>query len=334
MTPAANKPSEAALDEEAGRPQPAVSVLLAVHNGERHLRTALDSVLRQTFADFELVLVDDASSDATHAIVESYDDPRIRVLVNDENLGLTRSLNVGLAAARGRYVARLDADDVSHPDRLALQVAYLDRHPEVALLASAYTRIDDDGRDCGDRPVPLTSREIRWRLLFLNAFAHSSVTVRRSVVVALGGYDESVRYPQDYELWSRIAERHELGALPQRLVSYRCSAGSMTSNIRNDGAPDEVAAISSRNIDRMRPGLAARVDREVAWRLLFGSARGVGVRDAACAVGPVLALQAAFARHYSLAPREAFAHRASVVKALSAGIARAAAAGLEASPRG
>ncbi|MBD0290839.1 MAG: glycosyltransferase [Thermoleophilia bacterium] len=312
---------------------PAVSVLMAVHDGERHLREAVESILGQTFADFELVVVDDASTDASRSILEGYGDPRIRLLVNRENLGLTRSLNRGLAATSGRYVARHDADDVSEPDRLALQVAHLDRNPEHALVASAYRRIDDEGRESGHRPVPLTTCSIRWRLLFLNAFTHSSVTLRRSIVVGLGGYDESVHYPQDYELWSRIAERHEVAALPQRLVSYRRSASSMTTARAASEADDEVAAISRRNVDRVLPGMGTRLDREAAWRLLFANARGVRPRRAVRTSRDVLALQAAFARHYRLSRREAVAHRGSVALALARGGRRALAASRSASER-
>jgi glycosyltransferase involved in cell wall biosynthesis len=301
---------------------PAVSVLMAVHNGERHLRPAVESVLAQTFVDFELVVVDDGSKDSTRAILGSYEDPRIRIFANDENVGLTRSLNRGLGEARGGYVARQDADDISAPERLALQVAYLDRHPEIALLASAYRRIDDAGRHSGDRPVPLGATAIRWRLLFLNAFAHSSVMVRRAVVVALGSYDETIDYGEDYDLWSRIAERHEVAALSQRLVAYRRSATSMTS-AQNKRGGDEISAISRRNVDVVLPGLGRRLDREAACRLLFGIGRPVGTKRAAATTVDVLRLQRAFARHHALTRREALAHRASVLVALARAVRRA-----------
>lgn len=307
---------------------PAISVLMAVYNGERHLPAAVESILGQTFDDFELVVVDDASTDRSRAIVESYGDPRVRVLVNTENLGLTCSLNRGLAECRGRYVARQDADDLSAQNRLALQFGFLERHPEVALLASAYRRIDDDDRDDGGRAVPLSTVGVRWRLLFLNAFTHSSIVFRRRVVVELGGYDEGVSYAEDYELWSRVAERHEVAALPQELVSYRRSADSLTSARDQESAPDETAAISRRNIDRVLPGMGARLDRDSAWRLLFADPRKVRLGAAAACVRDVLTLQAAFARRYSLDRREAAAHRASVAAALARGVVGAGAGAL------
>jgi len=267
--------------------------------------------------------VDDGSTDATRAILASYGDSRMRLIANEENIGLTRSLNRGLLEARGRYVARQDADDVSAPERLALQVEHLDLHPDVALVASAYRRIDDCGRDSGDRSVPLDATAIRWRLLFLNAFAHSSVTLRRTVVASVDGYDETFRYAQDYELWSRIAERHEVAALPQRLLAYRRSTTSMTSlGDERDGA--EIDRISRRNVGRIVPALGAQLDREAAGRLLFGSFEPVGMRRAMTTTRDVVTLQRAFVRQHELTRREALAHRASVVAALARGLRRTA----------
>jgi len=311
---------------------PAVTVLMAVYNGEQHLRPALESILGQRFTDFEFIVIDDGSTDSTRAIISSYDDARIRYFANDENLGLTRSLNRGLANARGLYVARQDADDLSAPDRLALQVAHLDRHPRIALLACAYCRIDDAGRVSAHRPVPLTATSIRWQLLFLNAFAHSSVTIRRDVALALGGYDEAIHYAQDYELWSRIAENKEVAALPQRLVSYRRSGTSMTS-AQNERDGEEVAGISKRNVERVLPSVGQRLDREAALWLLFGTLRPVGTRRAVAASRDVITLQRAFARHYDLGRREAVSHRAAVVAAVTRGLRRAAAVSF-AAPRG
>ena len=296
-------------------PPPTVSVLMAVHDGERHVRAAVESILAQTFADFELVVVDDGSRDSSRAILDSFGDARIRVVANEENIGLTRSLNRGLSECRGRYVARQDADDVSYPERLALQVAFVERRPGVGLVASSYRRIDDDDRESGERHVPLEATAIRWRLLFLNAFTHSSVVVRQEVLRELGGYDETIHYPQDYDLWSRIAERHEVAALPELLVGYRRSAESMTTAREADGGEDEVAAISRRNVDRMLPGMSARLDRDAACRLVAGAGRPVGARRALATTRDLLRLQRAFARAYALRPGEALAHRAGVLAA-------------------
>ena len=286
------------------RDAPRVTVLMAVFNGERHLRAAIDSILEQSFSDFELLIVDDASTDSSMSIVADYDDTRIVVVGNEQNLGLTKSLNRGLAVARGEYVARLDADDLAHPDRLALQVAHLDRHPTHALVASAYQRIGDDGTRYPSRAAPLTAEGIRWRLLFLNAFAHSSVTFRRGVTTALGGYDEAFVYAQDYELWSRLADRHPVAALPQELAAYRDSAVSMTNEREAPGGVDETATISRANMERVAPGTGRRIDREAAWRILFGRAKDVPAGRALRVAPDVLRLHRSFSRYYGL-PREA-----------------------------
>src|SRR4051794_29608800 len=120
---------------------PKVTVLLAVYNGERYLREAIDSILGQTFQDFEFLIINDGSTDSTREIILSYHDPRIRLVDNEDNIGQTRSLNRGLALAAGQFVARQDADDISEPERLASQVAFLEIHPEVVLLGTWYRKI-------------------------------------------------------------------------------------------------------------------------------------------------------------------------------------------------
>lgn len=209
---------------------PRVTVLLCVYNGEGYVREAIDSILAQTYGDFELLIVDDASTDATPAVLASIADRRLRVLQNRENLGLTRSLNIGLRASHGELIARHDADDLSYPDRLARQVAFLDDHPEVAAVGSQFVSISERGRR---RPPHLwmkcqTALGIRWQLLFENPFVHSSVMFRRNAVLEAGGYDESFRTNQDYELWSRLASRFQLRNLPEALVALRARASSIS----------------------------------------------------------------------------------------------------------
>ncbi len=137
---------------------PKVTVLLPVYNGARFLRQAIDSVLSQTWKDFELLVVNDGSTDGTAAILESYSDPRIRILSNVQNIGLTLSLNKGLQSARGEYIARIDADDIALPIRLEKQVSYLDQHPEVGLVATGVKVIDERGHVTGSYQAPFEHR--------------------------------------------------------------------------------------------------------------------------------------------------------------------------------
>jgi glycosyltransferase involved in cell wall biosynthesis len=298
---------------------PTVTVLMAVHDGERHLRESVESILRQTYSGLELLVVDDASTDSSRSIVESYGDPRVRVLVNERNLGLTASLNRGLEEARGRYVARQDADDVSEPSRLERQVELLERRPDLALVASHYRRIDDEGRHGGDRFVPTSPLDIRWRLLFLNAFAHSSVTFRLDEVRALGGFDERFRYAQDYELWSRLARSHQLTAVPEILVSYRRSSESLTATF--DRAGEEIREISGENL-RALDFDPARLDRDAAWRLLFGDPSDIPPEHAVEVARATIGVQAAFARTSALDERTARRHRANVGRRLGSRLVR------------
>jgi glycosyltransferase involved in cell wall biosynthesis len=220
-----------------GATPPTVSVVMAAYDAERFLREAIESILDQTYRDFELLVVDDGSADGTREIVRSYEDPRIRLVENGRNLGLARSLNRGIALARGRYLARLDADDVAEPERLARQVAFLDRRPEVGLLGSRFVQIDEAGRETARCWVPTDGTEIRWTLLFLNAFAHSAVMIRRSALERVGGYDEGLVYAMDYDLWCRIAERMPVANLEECLLRWRSGSTSMTATygVRTEG---------------------------------------------------------------------------------------------------
>jgi len=294
---------------------PTVTVLMAVHNGELHLPESLASLLSQTYGDWELVLVDDGSTDSTFSIMERCRDARIRVFRNPENIGLVRSLNRGLAEARGRYIARQDADDVSEPPRLEQQVVFLEAHPQVALVASDYLRTDDEGGVIGERHVPRDATSIRWRLLFLNAFAHSSVMFRRDVVEMLGGYNEGFPFAEDYDLWSRIAWSADVAAIREPLVRYRQSAASMTATVEASAVC--IDTISRDNIRRLGRGaerLAETINREDALRVLLKRGAGLERRRRWMVSRQLLVLESLFARHEKLVWWARLARRAVLVK--------------------
>jgi glycosyltransferase involved in cell wall biosynthesis len=207
---------------------PRVTVLMSVYNGQRYVAEAVDSILAQTFADFELLIIDDASSDRTAEILASYDDPRIRVLRNETNLGLTKSLNRGLQEARGELIARHDADDRSHPERLAEQVAFLDAHPEAAVVGAQANHIDESGRKRGSSRHPLSAAASRFSMMFGSALVHGAAMFRRSIVRDLGGYDESYITGQDADLWSRIIPLAEVRNLDRVLIDFRVHAESVS----------------------------------------------------------------------------------------------------------
>lgn len=223
---------------------PAVSVLMAVFNGGPHLDASIRSIAGQTFTDWELVVVDDASTDGTREVVSVWSrrDPRIRLVENNTNKGQTPCLNQGLRECRGAWVARQDADDLSSPGRLAAQVDFVRAHPSTVLLGTAGRLIDEEGRKVGLLDVPSSAAGVAWTSMFLNPFLHTSVMFRRERV---DGYDECFRIAQDYDLWVRLLNAGPAANLPQRLVSYRRSAASLSSAGR-DLAMQEAEAVAVR----------------------------------------------------------------------------------------
>jgi len=201
---------------------------MAVYNGERYMREAVDSILAQTFPDFEFIIVDDASTDSTPAILDSYNDPRLVRLRNEDNIGLTRSLIRGLTPARGEYIARMDADDVSLPERLERQVAYLDAHPEVGLVAAPFVFMDEAGNEKTVSRPPTDRCQLRAVLVRGNQFCHGVAMFRRACLDTVGGYRDAFRYAQDYDLWLRILERYEVACLDDVLYKYRVTFNSIS----------------------------------------------------------------------------------------------------------
>jgi glycosyltransferase involved in cell wall biosynthesis len=201
---------------------PRVSMVTAVRDGERWLKQAIDSVLGQTFADFEFIIVDDGSTDRTPDLLHVYaqHDARVRVLRQGRE-GLTPALNRGLAEARGDLVARLDADDVALPERFARQVEYLDQHPSILLLGSWADLIDADGKITG-RLRPESNPHLLSKILMrTNPFVSSSTMFRTAVMHTIGGYRAPFEMGEDYDMWLRISELGEVANLPEVMVQYR-----------------------------------------------------------------------------------------------------------------
>jgi glycosyltransferase involved in cell wall biosynthesis len=201
-----------------------VTVLLAVHDGEDYLREALDSVLAQTFTDFELLVVDDGSGDRTPEILAAIRDERLRVLRNEANVGQVPSLNRGLREARGEYVARLDHDDWCRPDRLERQVALLDAEPRVAVVGSWATVVVEDGHPVGHVRQRLGDRVefVYWTLVGWVRIPHPSATFRRQAVLDVGGYDEALGPAEDQDLLRRLAlHGFDARVVEEELIRYR-----------------------------------------------------------------------------------------------------------------
>lgn len=226
---------------------------MPVHNGARFLREAMVSVLSQTYVDLELLVVDDDSSDASVLIARGFTDRRVRCLSGHGRRGLAGTLNLGLEAAAGEYVARLDQDDVSHPDRIAKQVAWLDGHSDVALVGGLARLIDEEGRRIGVVRRPVSRVGIRWYSLLENPLIHSTAMFRLAVVRSLGGYDDALPLAEDFDLWGRILQTHQVDNLDEPLVDYRSWSASMMSSVETDtdgSRQQQLRQIMSRLIER------------------------------------------------------------------------------------
>ncbi|MBI5793659.1 glycosyltransferase [Candidatus Uhrbacteria bacterium] len=209
---------------------PRVSILISVWNSERSVRAAVQSLLDQTYRDFELLIVDDGSSDQTPTILNqlSQRDPRVRIITNETNLGLTRSLNLALGQAQGVLIARMDADDIALRDRLQKQVAFLDTHPDIGIVGTAYQFIDTHDQVIGERHPDTQDAQLRHSLIRFNPFLHSSVMMRRELLDRVHGYDEIYRRAQDYDLWMRLSPLTKLANLTDILMQKRFTTGMIS----------------------------------------------------------------------------------------------------------
>jgi glycosyltransferase involved in cell wall biosynthesis len=231
---------------------PTVTVLMAVYNGEKYIRPTILSILNQTFKDFEFVIVDDASTDSTTEIIKSFEDPRIILHSNNDNLGQTKSLNIGLHLARGKYIARTDAGDVSLPRRLEKQVAHLENNPEIAVLGTSAFRYTENGDIIDIVHMPLSRAAMLQRILFTTPVVHVSVVMRRETIHDLGGYDENYRILADYELWSRLLLRkYCLMNLRDILAGYMVSAESFGSKHARGRSFVEACNIIQNNVNAL-----------------------------------------------------------------------------------
>lgn len=231
--------------------KPSISVIMATHSGGPYLPEAINSILNQTFSDFEFIIINDAAKPETAELLNSYTDPRIKIIVNSENLGLTKSLNKGLSIAQAEYVARMDADDISLPERLEVQKKFLDEHPEIVVVGSATIIIDSEGKESGSKK-PVTDPELlKFYILLKNQITHSSVLFRKKIIVESGGYDESVKYAQDYNLWSRLLDKKLLiSNIDQPLLKYRFHQKSITQGTTKGKAYESSKETVFKNISR------------------------------------------------------------------------------------
>lgn len=258
------KVSKQALDPPDERSErmstPIISVVMSVYNGARFLPEAIESILEQTFTNFEFIIINDGSTDETLSILESYAKRDVRVNVySHAKQGLTESLNRGCMMARGEYIARMDGDDISVKDRFISQLEFMDAHAEVGLLGGAFELIDTTGKTLCTAVNPLEDREIRRALVDGSVFLHPSVLMRKEALDMVGRY-RKVMHAEDYDLWLRMAECTQVANLPKVLVKYRVhsnqvsvskckeqalwtGAAQIAALLRKEGKPDPLDSI-------------------------------------------------------------------------------------------
>lgn len=207
---------------------PKVTVLMAAYNGEKSIRKTIESVLGQTFQDFEFLIIDDCSTDKMSEIIQAYRDPRLVISANTTNLGQINSLNRGLEKAKGIYIARTDSGDISLPARLERQVAYLETHPQVVVVGTGAVRYDSQGRTIDVLRMPGSPELMRRMAVITSPIIHVSVLMQKSIILQYGGYQPAYHISADYELWSRLLQDNlPLANLPEILVGYEVSPTSL-----------------------------------------------------------------------------------------------------------
>lgn len=206
---------------------------MSAFNAEKYISQAIESILKQTCDDFEFIILNDGSTDKTREIIQNYtkQDKRIRLINNNKNFGLTRSLNIGLEEARGKYIARIDADDLSEPERLQKQYEFMEANPEYALAGSWVKIIDSEGREMTVRKLPTDIKLIKFNFIFGKpCLWHSSIFFRKEEMDKVGNYDEEYKYSQDLNLYVRLLKTKKITNVPEFLIQHRLHSNSIGKN--------------------------------------------------------------------------------------------------------
>lgn len=228
---------------------PSITVLMTVYNAGGYLKTAVDSVLRQSHKDFEFLVIDDGTTDGSLDFLASLNDARIRLHRNPRNVGQTASLNMGLSLARAPLLARMDADDAAYPGWLARQFEFMRRHPDCAVVSCAAVVINGHGRVYKKLRSPLSMPQMVLKSLFASPLNHVGSMMRREVILADGGYDENLRIAADYDLWSRLLRRGiRLARVRQVGVAIRAHQASVTASHKGTADIPEMCRIMGDNI--------------------------------------------------------------------------------------
>jgi len=201
---------------------------MSVHNGERWLKESVDSVLLTNDINFEFIIINDGSTDNTSSILKSYNDDRM-IIINQENIGLTKSLNIGLGIAKGKYIARIDADDICLPIRFEVQKKFMEENPDIALIGSDAIIIDEKGYKVGHAKYPISHTILANRLYnFKSVFPHSSIFFRKDIIMKEGSYNENFIRSQDYDLYLRLSTKYKIASIDKPLLKLRLNLSGPT----------------------------------------------------------------------------------------------------------
>ena len=199
-----------------------ITVLMSVYNGENHLEEAIESILKQTFTNFEFIIIDDGSEDTSLKIINNYKDKRISLLKNKQNIGLSASLNNGIKLSKGKYIARMDADDISLPERLEKQYNFMERNTAIGIVGAGYHIINELGEHMGTYIYPDNPVAIQWKLLAGPVFPHPTVMMRKKILIENNlSYNEEYFVTQDYDLWCKMIQFTKGSNFPEVLIHYR-----------------------------------------------------------------------------------------------------------------
>jgi len=229
---------------------PKITVLMPVYNNEKYLRPAIESILSQTFADFEFLIINDGSTDQSEEIIKSYEDARIRYDKNEINSGIIVTLNKGIDMARGEYIVRMDGDDISLPSRLQIQFDFMEKNQNLGVSGG---RIESIGKITGHTPITLIEPEqIKANLIFSTPFSHPSVIIRKKILIDNNlRYDENYPHAEDYELWTRVTEISQLGNSDKKILKYRLHDESICGKYSDEQA---------KSAEKVRIKLLAKLD--------------------------------------------------------------------------
>lgn len=215
--------------------KPLVSVVMSVFNDDQYVRRAIESILNQTLKNIEFIIINDASKDDSLKTIRSYvrKDKRIKLINNTKELRLAPSLNLGVSHAKADFIARMDPDDISLPERLELQYHYLMKNPKIAVVGTNLSIVDENKKEIWVRDYPTKSKDLKRIMLRYAPFAHPSVMFRKNIFEEFGGYDPAMKLCEDIDFWFKIGSKYDLGNIPKRLVQYTLSEKSGTHrNIR------------------------------------------------------------------------------------------------------